>query len=149
MNLAYIFEGHSLEDLVYLNYKLNSKSLCWNQWKLRQSFSEKNQRGMLIQRKDFEFHYRQRNLLESNWNQIVFPIFRLIWNQTDVRLVQNQSENCKYNPISVWLNKILKRFLCVYALEFWAPKRAGWKCSCSQIEFNLKINSNHIHNMTI
>ena len=32
-------------------------------------------------------------------NQIVFTIFQLIWNQTDVRLVPNQSENGKYNLI--------------------------------------------------
>ena len=31
----------------------------------------------------------------------------------DVRLVPNQSENCKYNQISVWINKIPKSFLCV------------------------------------
>ena len=30
-----------------------------------------------------------------------FSILRLIWNQTDVRLVPNQSENGKYNLISV------------------------------------------------
>ena len=29
-----------------------------------------------------------RNLIESNLNQIVFTIFRLIWIQLDVRLVQ-------------------------------------------------------------
>ena len=32
-----------------------------------------------------------RNLVKSNRNQIVFIIFQLIWNQTNVRLVQNQS----------------------------------------------------------
>ena len=32
------------------------------------------------------------NLIKSSRNQIVFTIFRLIWNQTDVRLNQNQSE---------------------------------------------------------
>ena len=37
----------------------------------------------------------------------------LIWNQTYVRLVPNQSLHGKYNPISVWFNKISKRFLCV------------------------------------
>ena len=41
------------------------------------------------------------NLIESNRNQIVFTIFRLIWHQTDVRLVPNQPENGKYNMISV------------------------------------------------
>ena len=38
-----------------------------------------------------EMHFR--NLISSNRNQIVFTIFRLIWNQTDVRLDPNQSEN--------------------------------------------------------
>ena len=33
------------------------------------------------------------NLIKSNWNKIVFTIIWLIWNQTDVRLVPNQSEN--------------------------------------------------------
>ena len=54
-----------------------------------------------------------QNLVISNWTQIVFTIFRLIWNQTDIRLVPNQSENGKYNLISGWINKISKRFLCV------------------------------------
>ena len=40
-----------------------------------------------------------RNLIESTRNQIVFTIFQLIWNQTDVQLVPNQSENGKYNMI--------------------------------------------------
>ena len=55
----------------------------------------------------------QRNRINSIWNQIVFTILRLIWNQTDVRLVPNQSENGKYNLISVWFNKISRRFICV------------------------------------
>ena len=32
-------------------------------------------------------------------NHIVFTIFRLNWNQTDVRLIPNQLENGKYNLI--------------------------------------------------
>ena len=54
-----------------------------------------------------------RNLIKSHRNQIVFTIFQLIWNQTDVRLDPNQSENGKYNLISVRVNKISKIFLCV------------------------------------
>ena len=34
-----------------------------------------------------------RNLVRLNQNQIVFTISRLILNQMDVRLVQNQSKN--------------------------------------------------------
>ena len=49
---------------------------------------------------------------------IVFFIFSLIWNQTDVRLVPNQSENGKYNLISVSFNKVSKRLLCVHAWVF-------------------------------
>ena len=41
-----------------------------------------------------------RNLIKSTRNQIPLTIFRLIWIQTDVRLVPNQSENGKYNLIS-------------------------------------------------
>ena len=41
------------------------------------------------------------NLIQSYRNQIVVTIFWLIWIQTDVRLVANQSENYKYNLISV------------------------------------------------
>ena len=41
-----------------------------------------------------------QNLIKSTRNQIVFTIFRLIWNQTDIRLDPNQSENGKYNLIS-------------------------------------------------
>ena len=54
-----------------------------------------------------------RNLIKSNRNQIVFTIFWLIRNRTDVRLVPNQSEKSKYNLISVLYNKISKIFLCV------------------------------------
>ena len=39
------------------------------------------------------------NLVKSNQNKIVLTIFRLIWNQNQFRLVQNQSENGKSNPI--------------------------------------------------
>ena len=54
-----------------------------------------------------------RNFIKSTRNQILFTIFRLIWNQTKVRLVPNQSVNGKYNLISGWSNKISKIFLCV------------------------------------
>ena len=50
-----------------------------------------------------------RNLIKLNQNYIVFTIFRLIWSQTDVRLVQNQSENGKYNLILGWFNKFQKK----------------------------------------
>ena len=55
-----------------------------------------------------------RKLIKSNRNQIVFTLYLLIWNQTDVRLDPNQSENGKYNLISLWFNKISKRFVCVH-----------------------------------
>ena len=55
-----------------------------------------------------------RNFIKSNRIQIVFTIFRLIWNQTDVRLVPNQLENGKYNLMSCRFNMISKIFFCVY-----------------------------------
>ena len=42
-----------------------------------------------------------QNHIKSNQNQTVFTIFRLIFNQTDVRLVPNQSKNGKYYLILV------------------------------------------------
>ena len=61
-----------------------------------------------------------RNLIKSNRNQIVFTIFRLIWNskRTLSACVPNQSENGKYNLISVRLNKISKRFLSLRVTEY-------------------------------
>ena len=61
---------------------------------------------LTVQQVSMQIIYTQRifsqNLVKSNRNQIVFTIFRLIWNQTDsVRLVPNKSENSKYNLISV------------------------------------------------
>ena len=57
------------------------------------------------------------NRFISTPNPILFTIFGLIWIQTDVRLVPNQSENGKYNRISGWFNKISKRFL--YIISLW------------------------------
>ena len=73
-----------------------------------------------LQQKLAPIHYTQRNLCEILLNQTetrLVTIFQLIWNQTDVRLVPNQSENEKYNLTSVWFNKISKRFLCVYRVS--------------------------------
>ena len=49
---------------------------------------------------------------------------RLIWNQTDIRLIPNQSENGKYNLISGWCNKISQcvRTSCVILIS---PKPQG------------------------
>ena len=50
------------------------------------------------------FRYTQRTIFEILLIQpeirLYLPLFRLIWNQTAVRLVQNQSGNGKYNLIS-------------------------------------------------
>jgi len=59
----------------------------------------------------------QRNLIESNRNQIIFTIFRLILKQTNILLVPNQSENSKYNLILVWFNKISRKILCENEVE--------------------------------
>ena len=48
-----------------------------------------------------------RNSIKSDRIQIVFTIFRLIWNRTDTSIcVPNHLVNGKYNLISVWFNKI-------------------------------------------
>ena len=59
------------------------------------------------------------NFIKSNQNQIIFTIFRLIWIQTDVRLVPNQSRSGKYNLISGRFNNISKIFLCVCIPKTW------------------------------
>ena len=58
-----------------------------------------------------------RNLIKSNRDQIVLTIYRLIWNQTDVRLVLNQSGNSKYNPIRFDMTRIRKAFRCVSGMR--------------------------------
>ena len=58
-----------------------------------------------------------RNLIKSTWNQIVFTIFPLIWNQMDVRLVSNQSENGKDNLISGNLTRISGQYLSLWVVE--------------------------------
>ena len=45
----------------------------------------------------------------SNQICIVFTIFRLIWKQTEFRLVDHWSKKCKYNRNLVWFGKIPKR----------------------------------------
>ena len=51
-----------------------------------------------------------RNLIKSNRNQNAFSIFRLICNQTDVRLVPNQSKNVITIQIYFNLTTKLKQF---------------------------------------
>ena len=60
-----------------------------------------------------------RNHTKSTRNQIVFTIFRLIWNLTDVRLVPNHSGNGKYNLILIRFNNISKIFPCVRGRAQW------------------------------
>ena len=59
-------------------------------------------RTRIVDNKMFVVHTEKsfRNLTKSTRNQIVFNISRLDWNQTDIRLVQNQSVHGKYNLIS-------------------------------------------------
>ena len=44
---------------------------------------------------------------------MVFIIFRFIFNQTGIGLLQNQSEIDKYSPISTDLSLVRSEFLCV------------------------------------
>ena len=44
---------------------------------------------------------------------IVFTIFRSIWNQTEFRLVLNQSKKRNYNQNLDWFNQIQNWFFCV------------------------------------
>ena len=77
------------------------------------------------------------NLIISNRNHIVFTLFRLIWIQTDVCLVPNQTENIKYNLFSGWFDKISKRFLCVNTCSLLSIESGDWmlRCFSSCIQF--------------
>ena len=83
------------------------------------------------------------NLVKLNRNRIVFTIFWLIWRQTEVRWVPNQSENCKYNLISVWFNKIPKRFLYVHSRNSCTVELILSKRLLKRIAFD------HCHNTNI
>ena len=101
-----------------------------------------------------------RNLFKSTRNQILFTIFRLIWNQTDVHLNPNQSENSKYNLISGWFNMISKRFLCVWVYWVQSASRGFVLClwkhgiitipvlfsKCALILFDSYLDIRHIYN---
>ena len=84
-------------------------------------------------------HTEKSFIIESNRNKIVFTIFRLLWNQTDFRLVPNQSDNDKNYNIS--FNNIFEKiYLCAAALWFLlnAPISRGHelnlvKCDTSNI----------------
>ena len=60
-------------------------------------------------------------LVKSTKNQIVFTILRLIWYQTECRLVPNESENGKYNQNLVQIKKRFRKGLLVCAVR----KRLG------------------------
>ena len=65
-----------------------------------------------------------RNLIQSNWNQIVFTIFWLIWNQTDsVRLVHGhfQTELKDGFPFYPFLDPSLIFTFTFYLLRFILP----------------------------
>ena len=90
----------------------SANASCACMLSIRCDLRASNHRGNYVHTEEFF-----RNLIKSTRNQIVFTIFRLIWNQTDVRLVINQSENGKYNLISVWYNKISKKYICVCSVK--------------------------------
>ena len=75
------------------NYTSNSFHIEWDMITVTVYLSILNQ---------MEFH----SCIISNRNQIVFIIFRLIRDSKQTRLLFNQSEDSKYNLISVRFNKI-------------------------------------------
>ena len=64
-------------------------------------------------------------LVSPNQVQFVFTLFRLIWNQTELRLVPIQSENGKYKLNLDYINKIQGKFLRVSTLHFSPHGRHG------------------------
>ena len=68
-----------------------------------------------IMREKFGYHIQQIQHHFAAEEKLV--LLQCIY-KTDVRLVQNQSENGKYNLISGRFNKISKRFLWIYKTKF-------------------------------
>ena len=65
----------------------------------------------------FDKHlYCLQDLILNAIKKYIYIYILVYTYQTDVRLVPNQSENGKYNLISVCFDNISKRFLCVYTL---------------------------------
>ena len=81
--------------------EMSNSKLLSRHVKQQNAHADSYQRGGGHSRKDDSYKYRDNRYFNSNRNQIVFTIYRLIWNQTDVCLIPNQSENSKYNLISV------------------------------------------------
>ena len=118
------FEIVLFNERIYCRNKLNKRFQCSNKL-IMQIF--KSCFEVRLHKYSFYYHvfhkcdaywwYTQRNLFEivlnQSRNQILFTIFQLIWNQTDVRLDPSQSKNGKYNLILGWFNKISKIFLSV------------------------------------
>ena len=77
-----------------------------------------------------------RNLIKSNWNQIVFTIFWFIWHQIDIRLAQNQSGNDEYNLISVCFSKTIHytgiHYAAVCIIQLYLRGRASCR-RCRQL----------------
>ena len=61
--------------------------------------------------------YTQKNLIKPTRNQIVFTLFWLIWNQTDVRLVPNGSYSKRKIVNKIWLQFDLIRFWTKFSVR--------------------------------
>ena len=46
------------------------------------------------------------NLIESERDRFVFTIFGLVWNQTNIHLVPDQSRKGECNLVSIWFGRI-------------------------------------------
>ena len=101
----FLYLHWDLYAYIYLDIYMHAEPVCW-EIPSPKNLSSDNRLCYRHTEKYF------RNLIKSNPNQIVFTMQRLIWIQTDDRLVPNQSVHGKYNLISVWFNKISKSFLC-------------------------------------
>ena len=67
----------------------------------------------------YDMHKYFPKLVNPNQILIVITFFRLIYFQSEFRLVPNQSENGDYNPNLVWINNIEKIFLSVWPWYVW------------------------------
>ena len=107
----YVYKLLVLSSVVYTadtpsaanHFYLNRENSIQN---IHETFVKRNRRGYDPRIENLIFYTLVQteksfqNLIKSTRNQIVFIISQLFWNQTEVLLFPNQSENGKYNLIS-------------------------------------------------
>ena len=81
-----------------------------------------------------------QNLIKSNRNQIVFTLFRLIWNQTDVHLISINRKMVN----TIWFRVDLIRFLKNFSVCIFVSAKIWRVSNMKSIHCTSKLNSKNI-----